>query len=309
MMKGACIRNKSQQYSHSKRFKRRWRKVIEPEERPACYICIACMKKRFETSLCISTYNHPHALELCLKSVLAQTFFPDEIIIGDDGSAEETKVLIDSLKQHFSIPLIHVWHPDEGFRLAAIRNKSFAAASGDYIIQFDGDVVLHKRFVEDHVKFAKPNAFVAGTRSLLVEAATQQLLQHKDLNELPNLSLEKRYNAIRSLPLARAIYHLQQGLKQTRYVLGANMAFWKIDLQKVNGYNEDYKGWGKEDNDLSIRLCNAGVRLHFLRFAAIIYHLHHKEAPRDAITANELLLMQVVKEHQTFVENGMSKYL
>ena len=46
------------------------------------------------SALVISTYNWPEALELVLKSVRTQIVYPDEVIIADDGSTDETKKLI-----------------------------------------------------------------------------------------------------------------------------------------------------------------------------------------------------------------------
>lgn len=267
------------------------------------------MKKNVTASLCISTYNRPDSLELCLGSVLQQIRMPDEIIIGDDGSGNETKAMIDKIKCQFSVPVMHVWHPDDGFKLAQIRNKSFAAAKGDYIIQVDGDVVLNKFFIRDHLQFARKNCFIAGTRSLLTAKGTQQILLKKKVADIAGTELNKKYNAIRFLPLTHLIYYIQKGISQAKFVLGANMAFWKEDLVKVNGYDENFEGWGKEDNDLSIRLCNAGIKLHFLKFAAIVYHLYHKEASNDKIGDNEKMLLHAVEQKITFAENGLNKYL
>ncbi len=50
--------------------------------------------EQFKTSLVISTYNWPEALELCLKSSLRQTVAPAEILVADDGSDERTAQLI-----------------------------------------------------------------------------------------------------------------------------------------------------------------------------------------------------------------------
>src|SRR5690606_36112774 len=97
------------------------------------------------------TYNWPEALECCLLSVLKQKMLPGEVIIADDGSGEPTRQLINRFRQLCPVPLLHVWQPDEGFRLGKIRNKAIAAASGDYIIQTDGDIILHPLFIKDHM--------------------------------------------------------------------------------------------------------------------------------------------------------------
>ena len=77
------------------------------------------MASNISTSLIISTYNRSDALELCVKSVLRQSLLPDEIIIADDGSKEDTGELIHQLAASSEVPIIHVWHEDLGFRLAS----------------------------------------------------------------------------------------------------------------------------------------------------------------------------------------------
>ena len=112
--------------------------------------------KQHRVSLIVSTYNRPDALRVCLDSVKHQTILPYEVIIGDDGSRSETADTIKEISRNFPVPIKHVWHEDNGFRLAMMRNKSVAASSGDYIIEVDGDVFLHPKFIEDHLREAAP---------------------------------------------------------------------------------------------------------------------------------------------------------
>ena len=71
-------------------------------------------------SLIISTYNWPEALEIVLISAKRQTILPKEILIADDGSKNETSILIEKFKKKLSVPIIHVWHEDKGFRKSEI---------------------------------------------------------------------------------------------------------------------------------------------------------------------------------------------
>src|SRR3546814_319958 len=107
-----------------------------------------------DCSLIVSTYNWPEALTCCLNSIAAQTVLPTEIIIADDGSTEETKNATVDWSKRTHIPLIHVWHADQGFRLSEIRNKAIQRAAHPYIIQIDGDIILDSNFIEDHLKSA-----------------------------------------------------------------------------------------------------------------------------------------------------------
>ncbi|MGB8192620.1 MAG: glycosyltransferase family 2 protein [Chitinophagaceae bacterium] len=263
-------------------------------------------------SLVVSTYNRPDALELCLESILRQTQLPDEVVVADDGSGEVTHALVQSFQQKASVPVRHVWQPDEGYQLARIRNRAFAAASGEYIIQIDGDLLLDENFVSDHLKMSKPGRFVSGTRTMMDAELTQKLLTKeisaKDILKFPE-HLVKRHNAVRSGPLREISYLLERNRRNYKYVLGCNMAFWKKDLLSVNGYNESFKGWGKEDNELTVRLQNAGVQLRFIKFGAVVYHLYHTVADLSSVPANEEKLLQTIEQRITFVPRGMNTYL
>ena len=147
--------------------------------------------EQFKTSLVISTYNWPEALELCLKSSLRQTVAPAEILVADDGSDERTAQLIARYRVQTSIPIVHVWQEDTGFRVGSIRNKAIARATGAYIIQVDGDVILHPDFVRDHVSVARPGRFVSGSRVLLGPRYSAGLLANRSIDTHPAYALRR----------------------------------------------------------------------------------------------------------------------
>lgn len=138
--------------------------------------------KKLTVSLVIATYNWPQALECSLKSVLRQSRLPDEVIIADDGSTPQTAALIETYRALFPVPLLHIWQPDEGFQLARIRNKAIAAAQSDYIVQIDGDLVLHRNFISDHCAFSEPGFFATGGRVLLGKSFSEKVLAQPQKN-------------------------------------------------------------------------------------------------------------------------------
>ena len=262
-------------------------------------------------SLVVSTYNRPDALELCLESILNQTKLPFEIVVADDGSGEPTRQLVQSMQARSPVPIVHIWQPDDGYQLARIRNRAFAAAKAEYIIQVDGDLILEKHFVQDHLSMGRPNTFISGSRTMMDAELTGRLLKKEvSMNEIPGhrQHLGKRHNAVRSGLLRNLSWMFQRSRRNYKYVLGCNMAFWKKDLLTVNGYNESFKGWGKEDNELAVRLLNAGLELRFIKFGAVVYHLHHKVADLSAVPANEEKLLQAIAQRVTFVPAGMNNY-
>ena len=133
-------------------------------------------------SLIISTYNWPQALQLCLESVRQQKVMPQEVFIADDGSGEETRTLIQQFQKNFPVPLHHVWHPDNGFQRAKILNRTIAQTNNHYVVQIDGDVIVHPRFVEDHLSLATEGRFLAGGGINLSQEISKEVLAKKTAN-------------------------------------------------------------------------------------------------------------------------------
>lgn len=256
------------------------------------------------TSLIISTYNRSDALDLCVKSVLRQSLLPNEIIIADDGSKEDTRELIHQLSVSSQVPIVHVWHEDLGFRLATIRNKAIVKATNEYIIQIDGDVILHKDFIKDHVRFARRGYFATGSRVLIREELTKQLLAEKRCDvSICDKGTKNRINGIRLPWLSFILQHYRQW--DVSYSRGCNMAFWKEDLLRVNGYNKAITGWGSEDHEIVCRLINNGVRKRTIKFAGIMFHLHHELHGTDNLSNNRKILREAKTKKLTWCEEGI----
>lgn len=263
--------------------------------------------KTMRTTLVITTYNWPEALRKVLQSVLGQTTMPDEIIVADDGSAQDTQKVIDEYKAKSPVPLIHVWQEDKGFRRTAILNKAFAKASGDYIIQMDGDAIADRHFVSDHLDVAQEGCFVCGSRVKLTPEVSARILSAEGFRfNIWNLPVGFMANSLRSRLLrhylafryARTIDHLR----------GCNMAFWRDDLLKVNGYNEDLEQWGHEDGELAFRLHNAGVRKKALKMGGNVFHLYHSEHSKANEQRHLEEIERVKREKITRCSNGLEKY-
>lgn len=254
-------------------------------------------------SLIISTYNWPEALALCLKSIAKQKTLPIEIIIADDGSRPNTKKTIDAFRPEFPITIKHVWHQDSGFRLAEIRNKAIMEATGDYIVQVDGDVILHPKFIEDHKNFAKENTFIKGRRSMICPEKSIKLIKKKSIDiHFLSIGLERREHGFR-IPKFYKIFKTKEE-DSADGVMGSNMAFWKKDFIAVNGYNNELKGWGAEDKELAQRLINYGLKKRKIKFGGIQYHLFHQESDKTNHDEQVNLIKNLIKSGAKKCENG-----
>lgn len=264
--------------------------------------------KKIKVSIIVSTYNWPEALELTIKSIWKQSVLPNEIVIADDGSGQQTKVLVERLAKYSPVPMLHIWHEDNGFRLSAIRNRAIAAAKGDYILQVDGDVVLTPNFVSDHLELAERGFFVCGSRIKLNKDISEKLLTNKIKNfHLLNLPLSYALNGLRSRLLRH--YMALRYAKKIDHLRGCNMAFWKDEFIRVNGYNEDLLQWGHEDGELAFRMHFAGIRKKALKMGGAVYHIYHKEASKNNEMFHIKELEKVKEGKLKWCENGINKYI
>lgn len=251
-------------------------------------------QNKTSAALLISTYNWPEALRLVLQSILRQTYMPDEILIADDGSGDDTRILIDLFRDKFPVPLRHFWQHDDGFRKTSIMNKAISHTNCSYIIQIDGDMVLDPHFIEDHMAIREKGTYIRGSRVLLNDARSKIFLKAGDYTTLSALSpgIKNRINALR-IPFLSSL--LIRKSRRSDNVHGSNCAYWRADFIKVNGYNNQLKGWGHEDIELAARFINSGLRQKRVKMWAIGYHLHHLYNDRGRASFNFGIYEQVVK--------------
>ena len=259
-----------------------------------------------DASLIVTTYNWPQALELTLRSVARQSHVPGEVIIADDGSGPDTAAVVAAWKRQMTIPVHHVWQEDRGFRLARSRNAALAVAQGEYIVLVDGDMVLHRRFIEDHLHCARPDCFIQGARPQLSAATTARMLAANSIAAGPlTRGLARRAYALRSPLLSRLTSRIKATLGG---IQGCNQSFWRHHAITVNGYDERFEAWGPEDREFAARLLNIGVRRLYVRHRAIALHLHH--ATRAPIRGNPLdgLLRETLERRATRCERGVDMH-
>ena len=118
--------------------------------------------------------------------------------------------------------------------------------------------------------------------------------------------VRNRVNGIYAPTLAGLVRGPSDPLTRTR---GAHMAFWRDDIVRVNGYDEDIQGWGREDSELAARLQNSGIRRRNLKFAAVAWHLHHRTRPQNTVARNHEVFERTVREGRVRCERGISRYL
>ena len=263
-------------------------------------------------SVVVSTYQRPDALAAVLRSLARQTDRNFEIVVADDGSGPQTRDVIGNWSSKIGIPLKHVWQQDCGFRLAEIRNRALVASAGEYVIFLDGDCVAPLHFVGAHRRLAEPGFFVGGNRVLLSQRLTQDVLAANLEPECWRLGawLMKRVRGDinRLAPLLRMpLGSMRKRLaNEWEGVRGGNFAFFRADLDRVDGFETLFAGWGLEDSDIVIRMIRSGVKRKDGRFATGVFHLWHTESDRAGLSANQARLDEVMRSDRVRALRGLS---
>ena len=263
-------------------------------------------------SVIVTTYNRDDALAAVLRSLARQSDADFEVIVADDGSGPSTAALVGSWTARIGHRVVHVWHEDAGFRAAEIRNRAILVARGDYCVFLDGDCIVRRHFVAAHRRLAERGWFVSGNRVLLSADLTARVLREGIApEEWPFRSWVtqrlrggvNRLAALVSLPLG-SLRRLRNG--EWEGVRSCNLAIWRSDLDRVDGFDADYAGWGKEDSDIVVRLLHAGVKRKDGNFATGVIHLWHKEADRGRLSENEGRLAVVIGSDGVRARRGLS---
>lgn len=260
-----------------------------------------------KTGVIVSTYNRPNALKKVLDGLLGQTRIPDEVIIADDGSDDETRQAVQPyLDKHGEI-FRHVWHEDKGFRAARVRNLAIKSSSSDYLIFLDGDCIPGKHYVLDHWQLAREGFFFQGKRIIISQAVSAGFVFSDTLSVFKQLKLaltgglSNAHHIIR-IPILPAFT-----TSKLSGIRSCNMGIFKKDLIAVNGFNEAFKGWGREDSELVVRMYKYGIKRNEHPFRAVCYHLWHPENDRGNLEKNDALLEAAIRSESYYCSAGIKE--
>ncbi|NVK32166.1 MAG: glycosyltransferase [Gammaproteobacteria bacterium] len=251
-------------------------------------------------SVIVSTYNWSQALSCVLQQLSLQTCSDFELIIAEDSDFAENAKVTQSFKSRFN-SILHLTQKDLGFRKTRILNRAARCASGEYLIFIDGDILVHPKFIEDHMRHMHTGRYLQGGRFMLNSRQTARILNLKKEPRFPFIS-----SAINSISHGGFAYESRRSVRKgTR---GCNFSVHKSDFLAVNGFDEQFKGWGLEDTELICRLINSGVRRYDLRAAGIALHMHHKINSRsEGLNTNIKLLEETINQNKIWTDHGLSQ--
>ena len=266
-------------------------------------------------SVIVTTFNKPRDLERVLWGYAVQTAPGAQVVVADDGSGPETAEVVARMRERTGLALLHVWHPDQGFRKSEIVNRAIAASSGDYLLFTDGDTIPRADLVEVHRRLARPGRFLAGGY-LKLPAQTSDAITVDDVRagRMARLGWLRAHGwrpGHRALRLVggRRVGALFDLLTPTRPLFaGNNTSVWRTDVYAVNGFDMEM-GYGGQDRSVGYRLETAGVRGMQVRHRAVAVHLHHERPYRDAagVAQNRAVMDAMRRAGETRARRGLAE--
>lgn len=261
----------------------------------------------------VLTYNRSDALLAVLRALAPQCGRGDVVVIADDGSRAEHVEAVRQRLPPFACPVRHVWHPDVGFTAARARNLGAAHAGADYIVFMDGDCVPTPHFAVQHARLAQVGHFVNGSRVLLSEGLTADVIAGRtDLARLPPAQwLRLRWRGDVNKLTHLLCWTAAPGRVQTGFawkgIRSCNFGVWYRDLEAVNGFDETFSGWGHEDADLVLRLHRHGLRRKNGYLATEVFHLWHRENSRAGEAGNRERVVQRLQQGLVRAAAGLAQ--
>ncbi len=260
-------------------------------------------------SVIVSTYNNPRALRLVLAGLTRQTVRDFELLIADDGSGPATKAVIEDYARDAPFPVRHLWHPDTGFRKCAILNTAILAATGNYLIFFDGDCIAPARTIAAHVHAARRQRYLAGGTVQLSQRATDALtVTSVARGDFERIGLwwrevgKRRRLIVNRLPGIRVLF--DRNVKRPPGWRGENSSTFAEYVHRVGGFDERFT-YGLEDADFGHRLEAAGVIGSSLRYTAPVFHLEH---PRPYVSPDDWVANRALYDANRAVRMTLTPY-
>lgn len=202
--------------------------------------------RRPRVTVVCSTYGRASILPRLVEALAGQTMPAKdfEVVIVDNGSSDETPVLLERLADEAPFTLRTLRHA-RNRGAAGGRNTGWVAATAPIVAFTDDDCAPAPDWLERGVRALEgegPGCFVVGrTRP---DPAEEHLLLH---------------------PFSRTMV-----VGEPRFFETCNVFYWRDDLARIGGFDEGF-GIGGEDTDLALRLIDDGHRAVWAP-AAVVHH-------------------------------------
>ncbi len=198
-----------------------------------------------------------------------------EVVVTDDGSTDDTPQVVQEFARTVDFPVRFTTHPHTTFQLCRCRNEGVAASSAPYLLFLDGDCLLPPNHVALHLRYRRARVVRAGNCVRLSKSNSARIdddvIRRGEFTRMVPLPVicKLRMKGIRSM-----MYEFFRHARKP-WLIGNNVAIWRDDYVRVNGFDENFEGWGGEDDDLGSRVRRAGLSVCSSLRWTNTYHLWH----------------------------------
>jgi glycosyltransferase involved in cell wall biosynthesis len=267
----------------------------------------------------ITIYKDLEALDLIVEAIKNQTVKPNEIIIAEDNNSDEVAKFVANIKID-NVLVYHTFQEDNGWQRNKSTNNALRVAKSDYLIWIDGDCIPYPTLVESHIALCENNTVLCGRRAEPGEKFSTALRKKQISvdaflkNYIKNFFKLKRDNIKHyedgfSLKADSFLFKIINLIRKNKenHIVGCHWSAWKKDLEKINGFDEDFTlPTTGEDTDIERRLRYFGIKMKSCRYCANVIHLYHKKVFNPDITSKTEKLMKTKKD-QFICKNGLNK--
>lgn len=266
-------------------------------------------------SVIIPVYNRLEHLRAGFLCLLRQQKQIDELIITDDGSSQNISDYISDLLPKAKFTVKHIFQEDKGFRKTRALNNAVLNAEGEILVFCDQDLIFGEEYIQTIATNIKKNIFLMGRAHHITENEKNMIISEIDnikkysdiLEKLPS-KYPKTIKKMLAEDRKRRILNFFKLSKRGIKLVGMSYALLKEDYIKVNGYDENYIGWGEEDDDFGNRLNVAGIKGKEMMTQNTQLHLWHYSDPSKIKSSNEKYYYKRKKEifekKDYFCKNG-----
>ena len=236
-----------------------------------------------DISVIVCTRNRGYQLAATLDNFNRLTFNGSwELILVDNGSTDNTNDVIETFQKRKNFKLLILQEPKPG--LARSRNTGLSHARGEIVAFTDDDCYPDTEYLSAIYKsFSKNNIDYLGGRVLLFDSTDLRIT----IQEKQTLEIIEPFSFISS-----GIIH------------GANMAFRKVSLLRMNGFDERLGAGTRfksgEDTDIIQRLSITGS-IGIYDPEVCVYHHHGRKSEEEK--------RKIVKDYRKGIAALMLKYI
>jgi glycosyltransferase involved in cell wall biosynthesis len=233
-----------------------------------------------DLAIIVTSYQMPWHVRRVLESIAAQrTSLRLEVVVADDGSTDETPRVVAEFAAAAPFPVRFVTHEHTEFHAARCRNDGVRNSVAPHLLFVDGDCLLPPDHVEQHLRCAQPGTVTCSYCVRLEEAVSQHATLAAVRGGLfTQWATSEQRSKLRHMHYKSIWYHLIGHPTKPAFRSG-NFALARALFERVNGFDENFIGWGCEDDDFGRRLRAAEIRTQSIIHRTYVYHLWHPPAP------------------------------